>query len=212
MLRASRCSAGKYAEAAGTLECEFCDAKAEADYVGDCAACPAGTFSDRLGSISNTCCKSGEAVSLASCKPCQVGFYQNMTGQSFCIQCPFAHTTSGPTGSEDPNDCYVSCFQGYYAFSAAVDETSPSTAPADDAPPAVATQAAPSIAVCLMCPENMDSSNGSHFRMADDRSRLNDCKVWPLLLFSFNFCPSLRTFILLTLGVQPCSVMQDMKE
>jgi hypothetical protein len=122
MLRANRCSAGKYAEKAGTLGCtsmkrgttDICQTNAEADYA-DCQICRAGTFSNGLGSTSNKCCRAGQAVSLDTCKPCQVGFYQNMTGQSTCILCTLATSTSDP-GSQAPNDCYVSCPQGKRFF------------------------------------------------------------------------------------------------
>ena len=122
MLRANRCSAGKYAEKAGTLGCtsmkrgttDICQTNAEADYA-DCQICRAGTFSNGLGSTSNKCCRAGQAVSLDTCTTCQVGFYQNMTGQSTCILCTLATSTSDP-GSQAPNDCYVSCPQGKRFF------------------------------------------------------------------------------------------------
>jgi len=124
MLRANRCSAGKYAEKAGTLGCtsmkrgttDICQTNAEADYA-DCQICRAGTFSNGLGSTSNKCCRAGQAVSLDPCKPCQVGFYQNMTGQSTCMQCnsTLANSTSDP-GSIALHDCYVSCLQGKRFF------------------------------------------------------------------------------------------------
>jgi hypothetical protein len=119
----NRCSAGKYAEMEGTLACtsmkrgttEICQTNVEADYAFDCKICARGTFSDRLGSTSNKCCRAGQAVSLDTCKPCKVGFYQNMTGQSTCIQCTLANSTSYP-GSIAPNDCYVTCPQGKRFF------------------------------------------------------------------------------------------------
>jgi hypothetical protein len=122
MLRANRCSAGKYAEKAGTLGCtsmkrgttDICQTNAEADYA-DCQICRAGTFSNGLGSTSNKCCRAGQAVSLDTCKPCQVGFYQNMTGQSTCMQCNLENSTSDPA-SKAPNDCYVSCPRGKNFF------------------------------------------------------------------------------------------------
>ena len=123
MLRANRCAAGKYAEMEGTLGCtsmnrsntEICKTNVEADYAFDCKVCARGTFSDRLGSLSNKCCRAGQSVSLDTCKPCQVGFYQNMTGQSTCILCTLANSISDP-GSQAPNDCYVSCPQGKRFF------------------------------------------------------------------------------------------------
>ena len=119
----NRCSAGKYAELEGTLSCtsmkrgttEICKTNVEADYAFDCKICEIGTFSDRLGSTSNKCCRAGQAVSVDTCKPCQVGFYQNITGQSTCIKCNLANSTSDP-GSIAPNDCYVSCPQGKRFF------------------------------------------------------------------------------------------------
>jgi hypothetical protein len=122
MLRANRCSAGKYAEKAGTLGCtpmkrgttEICKANVNTDYA-DCQICARGTFSNRLGSTSNKCCRAGQAASLDTCTTCQVGFYQNMTGQSTCILCTLANSTSDP-GSQAPNDCYVSCPQGKRFF------------------------------------------------------------------------------------------------
>ena len=124
MLRVNRCSAGKYAEMEGTLDCtpmkrdnnEICKANnVETDYAIECETCAPGTFSNRNGSTSNKCCRAGQAVSLDTCKPCQVGFYQNMTGQSTCIKCNLANSTSDP-GSIAPNDCYVSCPQGKRFF------------------------------------------------------------------------------------------------
>ena len=125
MLRANRCPAGKYAETEGTLGCtpmkrgttqiEICKANVETDYAFDCQICAPGTFANRLGSTSNKCCKAGYAAALDKCTPCQVGFYQNMTGQSTCIQCTLANSTSDPA-SKAPNDCYVSCPQGKRFF------------------------------------------------------------------------------------------------
>jgi hypothetical protein len=123
MLRANRCSAGTYAETAGSLGCtsmkqgiiEICQTNAEADYALDCTACKKGTFSNMLGSTSNKCCRAGQAVSLDTCKPCQVGFYQNMTGQSTWIPCTLANSTSDP-GSQALDACYVSCPKGNRFF------------------------------------------------------------------------------------------------
>ncbi len=125
MLRANRCSVGKYAEKAGTLGCtsmkrdttEICKevVKTETDYAEDCVICAEGTFSNRNGSTSNKCCKAGYAAALDKCTPCQVGFYQNMTGQSKCMQCTLANSISDPA-SKAPNDCYVSCPRGKNFF------------------------------------------------------------------------------------------------
>ena len=124
MLCVNRCSVGKYAEMEGTLDCtpmkrdnnEICKANnVETDYAIECETCAPGTFSNRNGSTSNKCCRAGQAVSLDTCQQCQVGFYQNMTGQSTCIPCTLANSTSDP-GSQAPNDCYVSCPQGKRFF------------------------------------------------------------------------------------------------
>ena len=124
MLRANRCPAGKYAEKAGTLGCkkikpvntDICQPHgAGNDYAGECKICGPGTFLNGTGSTSNKCCKAGYAAALDECTPCQVGFYQNMTGQSTCILCTLANSTSDP-GSQAPNDCYVSCLQGKRFF------------------------------------------------------------------------------------------------
>jgi hypothetical protein len=121
MLRANRCPAGKYAEKEGTLGCtsmkrgttDICHGQTnvQADYAFDCKICGPGTFLNGTGSTSNKCCKAGYAAALDKCTPCQVGFYQNMTGQSTCMQCTLANSTSDPA-SKAPNDCYVSCPRG----------------------------------------------------------------------------------------------------
>ena len=49
-------------------------------------------------------CGKGSMLYTDYCKKCDIGFYQNMEGQTLCFQCPKGRTTLG-IGSNATDDC-----------------------------------------------------------------------------------------------------------
>ncbi|PVD38421.1 hypothetical protein C0Q70_01036 [Pomacea canaliculata] len=85
----------------------------------NCTACPAGTNTSRESTTDvrdcTAYCQKGFRLNSAgkSCDPCEVGFYKDQRGNSFCIRCP-ANSTTTDVASTSINQCIANCTEGQH--------------------------------------------------------------------------------------------------
>ena len=122
---------------------QYADQRFDGNYNDACA------FGQVVGKSAHRCC----ICKSWTCQACQAGKYQNSTGASTCLVCPYKDQTSD-AGSKTAADCYVSCPPGKYAFNTTL---------------------------CLTCPVNMgtDADTLSIASTTASNDRLGDCKCKP---------------------------------
>ncbi|XP_071132989.1 uncharacterized protein [Mytilus edulis] len=96
-----------------TMTCEFCAIGSYQTNVGRtvCELCESSKTTLNFGSYSSTdCidnCPPGQSYvpSASGCAPCEISYYQHMSGQDFCYPCPYGTITS-EKGSNSSDRCY----------------------------------------------------------------------------------------------------------
>ncbi|KAL3877080.1 hypothetical protein ACJMK2_034835 [Sinanodonta woodiana] len=97
------CPLGQYQNESGQSSCLSCSVPGSTTQTtgstsaADChASCSAGSYFD---------------ISLNRCSPCQIGRYQDKTGQFYCEWCPVGYTTR-EINSTSLNQCFETCTSG----------------------------------------------------------------------------------------------------
>ncbi|KAK3591334.1 hypothetical protein CHS0354_028441 [Potamilus streckersoni] len=116
----------------------ICSAGFFINTVGNCQACPVGTYQSSSGQSSCVSCQSGTTTlqtgstsftqcvatcasgffraTSGNCQVCPVGTYQPNIEQSFCLSCP-SGTTTNQVSSVSQTQCVAICTAGFYISS-----------------------------------------------------------------------------------------------
>ncbi|XP_035679049.1 neurogenic locus notch homolog protein 1-like [Branchiostoma floridae] len=85
-----------------------------------CKPCPAGTWTEDIGSRNDTYCKEMcqagwySSTGLQPCTECSLGTYQPNKGNTSCISCPSSQTTNA-TAATSADFCFDRCQAGYFS-------------------------------------------------------------------------------------------------
>jgi len=116
----TNCAAGTYQDQPGKTSCISCTAGTYAPIGSSaCSDCLAGTYS---GSGAGTCisCPAGYKCpddKMGAATPCEMGYYQDLTGKTACIECPAGKYRSS-TGGSTCSPCATGSYQDLTASTA----------------------------------------------------------------------------------------------